>query len=263
MIYNTELVLQAIGVDPPKGKAAKADTFCCCCGKKILAGEDCLPFGASDGFMGQPYFAVDSGVYCPYCAGAFDTRTIRKMGARNSIVYTTAGAFPISKDEHRQHFLMTPPQPPFIVTASATSNYQHVVWKTPVTLSLDMIYVGWPNRTMTIRHPVLMQAVHVAQSIGKAMAEARKTASKKKGDKLIPHPYRCLDRNLTDLGHGRIRPDALSLARENDDVRNGLDFLSKLSLGETWALATLAKTKPDPPVRPEMFPLFPRDILHQ
>ncbi len=259
MLYNTEIALNAIGVAPPKGKPAPKDTFCCCCSRPIPAGAEYLPFKASDAFMSHAFFAANSGVFCPFCAGCFDTRTIKKLGACNCIVFTNNGAYPITKNEHRKHFLLSPPNPPFVVTASATTNYQHCVWKAPITLSLDVIYVSWPDKTLTIRHPTLLQAVEVAQRIGQIMTENNGLKGKKA--KVVHHPFCSLDRNLKDIRHGQIRHDALALAVENDEVRNGVNFLSNLSLGETWALSTLLVATPIEATHPGMFPLLPNNIL--
>lgn len=268
-MYNTELAVKAVGLRLPDAPLSKRDTNCNCCGRPIKSGDPAHPLKVSDAFMDDAWFANRSGQVCPFCNAMLSSRVSKKLGSANAIVYTEEGAFPIAKDNHRTWFLLAPPKKPFVVTASSTINFQHVVWKAPVTLSPDMIFVAWPTRIMTIRHRVLIRAVEACSRIAQEVALLKETASndpkkkkKKRGSvKALSHPYICLDRNLGDLNHGLIRPDINALATESESLAADLRFLETLSLGETWALATLVKAKPEVPEKPEPLKLDPNTLL--
>lgn len=267
MLFNTELAVRSVGVRLPEGEKARGDTACMFCGKPIPIGSSCQPVKLGRGsFMDDAWFPIRSQVSCLHCVAMTSSKVAKKLGSANCIVYTLDGALPIAKDAARAWFLLTPPEPPFVVTASATINFQHLIWKSPVTYSRELIHVGWPTRTMTIRHSVLMRAVEVCRAVAAAAMEAKEAAlkeSKKKGAKVKPmtHPYICLDRELSDLNHGIIRPDIAALAKTIPAIADGLAFLKGLSLGETWALATLVKSKQEVPTKPDPLDTVPADVL--
>ena len=269
MIYNTELAARAVGVRLPPGEKALENTSCTYCGRPIAIGDLCEPLKIGRGaFMDDAWFATRSNVACLNCIAMTSSQVAKKLGSANCIVYSAEGALPIAKDASRTWFLLTPPKPPFVVTASGTINFQHVVWKAPVTYSTDLIYVAWPSRIMTIRHKVLLQATKVCRSISEDVLlakEAAQAAEKrlKKPIKDMSHPFIYLDRELRNLNHAQIRPDVRALAVSNPSIARGIAFLNGLSLGETWALATLVKSKPEQPVKPEALAIDPNVLINR
>lgn len=265
MHFNTEIAIRGLGLQLPQAKASEKETFCTCCGRPIKVGDPYQPlkFGA-DSFMDDAWFATRSHMACPWCAAALSSLVCKALGSCNSIVYTSEGAYPIATDEHRAWFLLNPPKGPFVVTASGTKNYQHVVWKAPVTLSSDLIFIGWPSRIMTIRHATLMRAVQVCREVGEAAKKIKEEGmaerKRKKAANDIPHPYVSLDRSLNDVDHAAIRSDIASMVGQSPIIAGGLAFLATLSLGETWALATLVKAKSVEPIKPEKLVLA-SDVL--
>ena len=263
LIYNTELAARAVGVHLPSGAPARADTQCMFCGRLIKENEACVKKTIARGsFMDDAWFAARSGVACVFCETMTSSSVTKALGSANCLVYTRDGVFPIAKDSARTWFLLTPPEPPFVVTASATINFQHVVWKGQTTYDHNMIFIAWPTRIMTIRHNTLMQAVEVCRELSVLVPNAKEAAntealatkgkkSKPKQAKPISHPYIVLDRELNDINHGAFRPDISALAGRDPAIAERLEFLKQLTLGETWALATLVKAKQEEPIKPE------------
>lgn len=267
-MHNTEIAVKSIGIKLPDAPQSEHDTTCACCGRQIQTGDPYHPLDLSGAFMDDAWFVSRSGVSCPWCNAMLSSLVSKKLGSANAIVYTDEGAFPIAKDNNRTWFLLNPPKTPFVVTASATINFQHVVWKAPVSLSPDMIFIAWPTRIMTIRHKVLMRAVEACSRISLEVVALKESANndpkskkKKAPIKALSHPYICLDRNLGDLNHGAIRPDIRELAAQSKTLAADLALLETLSLGETWALSTLVKAKPEVPEKPEPLKLDPNTLL--
>ena len=251
---NTEFIATALGLPGPAADAplAPALTSCAVCGRVINKGDVCHPKVFSDAFMDDAWLISRSKAYCHYCASTISASFSLK--SKNCLVVSAEGAYPISKDPERAWFLLNPPKPPFVMTASKDVNFQHVLWKTPLTETLDNIYVGWPTRIMTINHSRLLAAVEacrvVAAELTRIATEGQPGKKAKKAkDFAYSHPYIFLDRDLSDGRHGQLMTSALEL-RSNPVMKTHIDLLQNLSLGETWALATLVKRKTEIPECP-------------
>jgi len=183
-LYNTEIAVKGLRVKIPDAPAAETATVCTCCGRPIPKGAPAFnKLPVSDAFMDDAWLAARSGAVCPYCYAMTSTAVTKALGSCNCLVYTLDGAFPISTDVYRAWFLQNPPEPPFVVTASKTSKYQHVVWKAPVTLSHEMIFVAWPTQILTIRHSVLMEAVSVCELAMEEFSKLKEGEKPQKGKK--------------------------------------------------------------------------------
>lgn len=262
--YSTEIAVKALGVTVVQGAlTAKENSFCACCGRPVNKDEKYHALNVSDAFMDDAFFAIKSNIQCNYCSAFMSSSVSGKVGNMNCYVFTEEGAYPISTDDNRTWFLLTPPEPPFTVMVSNTKNFMHILWKTPVTLSHEMMFIGWPHKIMTIRHKTLLKAVEVCKEISNLYMETKTTGvsdSKKKLINPITHPYISLNRKLDELKHGLFRPDIIDMAAKNKDIAGGIKFLQKLTEGETWALSTLSKANLNIPLKPDKFTL-PADAL--
>jgi len=157
-------------------------------------------------------------------------------------------------DDARAWFLLTPPEPPFIAVMKTIKKSQHLIWRAPMTYSLEAIQLRFGPNLLVIRHSVLMKAVKVCREVGAAIMSYRdeqQGKGKKKSAKVVGHPFAFLSRDLKDPRGGRFIKDALDLAIVRPDIADKLDFLRRLNDGELWALATLCQNKPPTATKPE------------
>lgn len=137
-------------------------------------------------------------------------------------VFCREGAFSLAKDSHRAWFFLTPPEPPFVAVIS-TSTLQHLVWRTPLCWSQDLIVFRFGPSVLTVRRPRLLAALDVLREHS---GEDR--------------PFVLLDREEKKPQHGRFMASASPALRRQ---------LADLTRGELLALAILAKKTPALPER--------------
>ena len=237
----TQLALEALG-GARVGTPWRIATRCACCGAPIAEGDLAVPTSFGNNFTDDLSLATRSGVVCGACAPFL---TIGPMRALQKVVVTRDGAYPLAKDVHRAWFFLTPPEPPYVAVVS-DSMLQHLVWRTPVTLSNDLQIVRLGQRLLTIRRPVLLAALDWAREAMLATLEPGQPAP----ENFARHPYVSLDREMTGTAHARIRNDVAAAPR----AAPWLAKLRELTPGETWALATLAKRAGVTPEQPERLP---------
>ena len=170
--------------------------------------------------------ASRSGVTCGYCA-ALKPKIVMFKVQRG--VFGPDGGYSLGKDTARAWLLHRPPRTPFVAVVS-DSTLQHLVWRTPVTLSSDLITVRLGPRLLTIRRHLALE-----------MAEA--VIAERQQDRRV---FRFLDREVKDLRHGQLAQKDLA-----DITPETRSLLQRASPGELWALATLAKANPPEPIEPE------------
>lgn len=189
-----------------------------------------------------------TGVVCGFCEAARDQRVMRKL---QRCVVTSDGCFPIGSDDNRAWLLLDPPPPPFgvVVNAASMTAAFHLFWRTPLTLDRDLLIVNVDNRVMPVRRKVMLEAIGWCRDLAAAVNAAR-TPARRRPD--MKHPFRRLDRSPFGGadGHGVLLEEAHRLGAAGEFaplVRN----LKSLWAGELWALATLVKSKPVTPIRPD------------
>lgn len=108
------------------------------------------------------------------------------------------------------------------------------------------------DRVLTINANSLTQALADCRLIADEI-QSRRPAAKRRDS--LNHPFRFLDRSLSDPAHGVLHQDAINLRYITDGsvtpaVLEALKRLDALGSGELWALATLAKATPPTPTAP-------------
>jgi CRISPR type IV-associated protein Csf1 len=216
------------------------------CGRPIAAVDIASRVDFSPSFTDYPAVGM-SGFLCGWC------KTTSAQGVNRELqraVATGAGVFSLNKDEHRTWFLLTPPEPPFVAVVSTSKNFfvaMHLHWRTPVTLDKRLLYVRVGDKVYQIRHPLLLQAIEWSKEVADAV-QARRPAAKRKVS--LNHPFVLLERTADRAGHGVLLPEAIAL-RDDPALAPAIHGLRHLGAGELWALATLSKAQPVPPVCPE------------
>jgi len=232
-ISPSALAVQALGMQP-QGVPSPREGICAMCAAPIAVGDLFVRTEYGQNFTDDASLAArGSGMLCGHCATA---KTVGSMRLMQKAVFTREGAYPLAKDIHRAWFLLTPPEPPFVAVVS-NSMQQHLVWRTPVSWSKDLFHVRFGGHLFKIRRPVLLEAL---DACAKFMSSQPENAGKT-GDAIRKHPYVLLSRDAEELTHGVLR----------SDLGPTPAILHRLTPGEVWALATLAKAKTPSPEKPQ------------
>ncbi|MDD2462483.1 MAG: hypothetical protein PHI97_00635 [Desulfobulbus sp.] len=250
MYRSSRIIAEAVKIEPFGSHIADRDTFCCMCGAPIETGENVTesPLKGQTAFTDELSMAfATSRMACQWCT-PFVAKGYSKanMALAANKVHTRQGSFVLTKDAERVAFFLQPPSPPYVVVLNEGTNTLHHAWCAEVTLDNEQIAVRFGKQNLIIRHSKLMKAVELCEEAAQLLNENNN--SKNKVKKVFTHPYKVLDRNLSDLNHGQFKDDSLLLAHTNPRMAEILDILSDNTLGETWALAALVKAKKEEPV---------------
>jgi len=250
-ISASKIACCGLGVPDQTGlPTTKEVTVCAACGVTIQPGETVVTWAPSKGtFTDYQYLVSQHKRVCQHCAAVVTNAILMKT---QMAVINEKGAWQLSKDAHRIWLFLTPPAPPFVAVIS-DSMKQHLIWRARVTMDLNLIHVRLGMSDLSIRRPLLLEAVKWCQQ---AADIARSHQLKVTPD----HPFNSLDRKRADLRHAVVRNDiqklALSLAAHGaPDLQNLLQQLNTLGEGELWALSALAKAKKEAPL-PELVQFF-------
>jgi len=189
-------------------------------GRLIATGDLCQRFAPQATFMNNAELAARSSPVISGYAAALWTAPV--MVRTQQVVMTRDAVYPIRKDVHRAWLFLTPPEPPFLAVCS-DSMRQHLIWRTPVQWSTCAFTVRVGNRLHRIRPQYLHDMLARFNTWGERYITT-------------------LDRDLSKLWHGQLHADAPAEARS---------ALMRLTTGELWALATLAKRNTPVPEQPE------------
>lgn len=170
--YTTSsvVILQALGQDPD-GVPAKEEGACALCGLRINPGEFCAPLALGPAFMDDLSLAArGSQIVCGHCGPLLTAKGLMTTGYG---AFSPAGHAPFRKWADIARLLTDPPEPPFVMTY-ATSNNQHMAWRSPVNLSRDLFYVRVGLRDLKIRRKVLLAAVDTCRILGESIQYFRR-----------------------------------------------------------------------------------------
>ena len=238
-ITASDLACTAIGIKPLGEPHVGHSTHCSFCAKTLHEGDLCTPFEPAKTFT-DTLKTFPSGLICGACAAVTaDQKTLRNF---QRVVITREGIYPIGKDSHRSWLWLTPPEPPFAVVINhSTLGAYHFVWRTPVTLSKELICANIDDTLYWIDHGRLMKAVQVCNELLQAMSEL-----KLKGAAIWKSPSRQGSSN----GHGQLTAAVFELVRLRPELRSRVQFLQSLDAGIWIALASIIKKTPVDPEKP-------------
>lgn len=258
-IFASDIAVQAVKLNLDGIPWSGPTTHCACCARPVLPGDiavrDKDRFRQS--FTDGPSLADrGSGAVCGACSAVMNAGPMSKLQCH---VITRNGAFPIGKDVNRAWFLMTPPEPPWVAVISQTT-LSHLIWRTPVTIDNNLMIVRLGPRLLRIRRNLLLQGIADCQVVAEALSAAAVvqdgTKQRRAADSYGPlrHPFASLNRDVDDPDFGRIRADAYALLVDPHSptgLKQSIERLHQLGMGELWALATLVKRRVEVPTEPE------------
>jgi len=243
----SELYRQGAGVDPEAtGHVVEAtgspEAHCIMCGAALRRGEPANRLASNtfnDAFNNVTDLRALSGKYkcgdCQALAGRTWLQTYSKSFA------TRDGIWKFASNEQIAGLLLDPPEPPFAAILS-TKNMQHMIWRTPVTLSRDLITVRLNDDLLQIRRPVLLAALATFNRIQAIMAD---TPSPTTG-KLLKPPAAMFSSELASSKVGVVRADVAELLYSLGEGAL-VEQLNRLSMGEWWALGIVRHFDPASP----------------
>lgn len=234
MIWATDLAMESIQFEPKTDLIWQGNpTVCGHCGKPIAEGDYCGASGSSSFFSDTRHLANLNGLSCAACLvlksqpGTF--AFMDKVITRNGLQF-------IKPDAGKRWLFLNPPKEPFVANLSS-AKMQHLVFRTPVSLSPDRFNLRFGRQLFTIRPAILKNAL--------AINEKLQRSSERGHEPLFARN----DRDLRDSLHGR-----LSFAARKNLNNDDIDFILRMTPGETWAmgyLLTRAAGEEDEPTTPE------------
>lgn len=242
ILTSSALYRTAARLQPATTAVTTSDSHCVMCAVALPMGTAANPVTKKtfdDAFNNKlDLRARRSGAYvCGDCEALWHPDWMQKY----SKTFACAdGVFKIASNEHLAAFLANPPEPPFCAIFS-TKQQQHMIWRTPVSLSRDYITVRLDNELLTIRRPILLDGWRAYRHAESVMAS---TALARTGRKLKP-PAALFSRELA-LPFLALRSDVAELMRETGN-QWVIDQLALLSTGEWWGLGALRHIDPSAP----------------
>ena len=239
LVSPSALYAVAAKVKPITSAVATVDSHCVMCAANVCAGDDTNIVTRdtfSDAFNNKLDVRAPNGRYlCGHCMALWHKDFLQ----RYSKTYATRdGVYKFASNDDVMAFLSNPPAPPFVVFASTTQQ-QHLVWRTPVNYSREVIRLRLGDQVLTIRRKVLEQATADWARLCELMREAKLKGS-------MPAT---MERNLDHARIGSVRNDVQAAAKAaGEDAL--LCRMTALSFGEWWALNVtrqyLGKPIPEP-----------------
>ena len=228
---TSEFARKALGI-PEAGSPSDRLALCMFCGKKIAAGEHSAPFLPSKNFMDAAALTHRSqpGTLCGDCA-ALGTKTVMML-TQNCLI-TSEGVFSLASSGAKTHFLLHPPAPPLAVCFSHTT-LQHLIWRTPISGSHDLIYLRISSRLFRMNLPRVRRALDLCRAL-----------QLRAGFSESDSPLLSLDYHWRSLTTAYLHPAIEAAASPTE-----LAEFCRLSPGDWWGLGiVLLKAIPQPPVR--------------
>jgi len=244
---SSALYARAARLKPATVGVTTEDAYCAMCAAVLLIGTPANPVTKQtfdDAFNNKLDLRARTGRYvCGDCEALWSKDWMQ----RYSKTYACeAGVFKLASNEHLAAFFLAPPEPPFCAIFS-TKQQQHMIWRTPVSLSRDYFFVRVDDEVLTIRRPMLLEGLRAFKHAEHIMST---TSLTRLGRKLKP-PAALMSRELSLSNMGSVRPDVMELMRQTGDTWV-IAALHALSMGEWWALNAIRFFDPDSPPAPAL-----------
>lgn len=247
----SKLACQSLRLAPKGEKHNGEDTCCAMCRAPIRKGDIAAPLDLPRSFADQVHLLKESQHLCGYCNTAADQDVLRAFQRE---VITEHGTYNLNHDTSRVWLWLTPPEPPFVLvinnSAAAFAAF-HYVWRTPVTLSRDLIQAMMDGKVYQVRRPMLLQAIEDSRFLTQELNDMAAQGKKKKGKSVYAHCWQFPDRKGKEDGHGVLTRTVHEL-EQTAAVRAAIRRCQNLGEGELMALASIIKSKPVEPAMPPL-----------
>lgn len=240
--HASELYATAARVEPIAHGTVNDDTYCVMCAAPLAAGAaaNVLTKHTFDAAFNNrlDLRALTGKFVCGHCEALWTKDWLQKY---SKTFATTDGVFKFASNDQQAAFLLNPPEPPFAAIFS-TRQQQHMIWRTPVSLSREIYTVRVDGDLLTIRQAMLMEGLRAYQHAISVMAN---TPHPRTGRKLKP-PAALFSRELAMSTMGSVRDDVIELLHSTGDTWV-VDTLQGMGMGEWWALNVIRHYDPANP----------------
>ena len=228
---TSELARRALGIESV-GEPLESSAGCMFCGRKLRIGDIGTPFQPSKNFLDHASltYRTHPGTLCGDCA-ALGAKMV--MMATQNCLITAAGVFSLASNAAKRHLLLNPPTPPFALCFSDTT-LQHLIWRTPLSLCHELVYLRISSRLFKMNLPRVREAHALCVALrGKAgLAEGKS-------------PFLSLDYHWRSLTSAYLHPAVEAVATMTE-----LKTLCRLTPGDWWGVGVLLMpTVPQPLAR--------------
>lgn len=248
MMYTSELAALGLALAPRGTPHQGPEEHCAMCGRRIARGMISILKDLPKSFTDH-HRCGTSDYLCGYCAATSEQVVMRSL---QRAVITANGIYALAKDDARAWLWMTPPPPPFaVVISNASSGTFHLHWRTPVTLSVEVITMNVDDVIYQVRRSRVLEALTAAKLLGELAA--RSTDAKTR--EVINTPFMKVSRDPSksaSSAHGRLKQAAYTLAQANPGASIAIQCLEGLSPGELIAVSPFLKKNPVVPVQPDL-----------
>ena len=158
LISPSSLAVSALGLAPSGSKISDGSEklSCAMCGVRIGKGMKYDLLELSPSFTNQLSMAIPGGAHI--CG---DCKTVLANGeflqAFATVLISKDGVFSVMRKENRAAAFLEPPEPPFCISIQ-NAQQQHMIWRTPVSLSRDLILIRVGEQILRLRRQKLVQA---------------------------------------------------------------------------------------------------------
>jgi CRISPR type IV-associated protein Csf1 len=155
-----------------------------------------------------------------------------------SFIATGQQVYELGDPAMRSAALLSPPEPPFLFVLGTMSKpqFQHLIWRTPFSLSKDLFTVRLGGSLMQIRPRLVHEAVAASQQL----LEAYRAIDKRfKGS--VPFVY---ERTAIDPAFGQLRPGFMVLKDASPELASAITFLQSQSRATLWAAGQVLVSPP-------------------
>ena len=217
---TSELARKALGIESV-GEPLESPAGCMFCGRKMCIGDIGTPFQPSKNFMDDASLAhrTHPGTLCGDCAALGAKKVM--MATQNCLI-TTEGVFSLASNAAKRHLLLYPPAPPFALCFSDTT-LQHLIWRTPLSLCHELVYLRISSRLFRLSLPRVQGAHKLCVTLRAKAGLAEENS-----------PLLSLDYHWRSLTSAYLHPAVEAVATLAE-----LKTLCRLTPGDWWGVAIL------------------------
>lgn len=238
MYYAPELACSALKL-APIGVELDAPSTCCMCGRHLKEGDLAAPYKPAATFMDARSLVSLSRNACGYCL----VHTSKNpMMALQKFCLTKDRAWKLYSGVNRAWMLLNLPDEPFVFAASDTK-LQHLIWRTPVSLSKEYFHMRWGSSVFGIKTAKVYEVHRLSNELHAILAGAEK----KKATVTSLHPFVSVEGSLTHPQFGAIKRNLLT--HEDKNVSKIVQRVEQLNLnnGEILCVGILCNYQPEEP----------------